>query len=537
MLKQLKHMLWLEMVNFYGINRVRYGKDSSDRKKSAVMGIALLLVLFSISFSIISIVYSAIHENLLTPIPGYIIAFACLLTMVFDIFKTGGTLFNKNHENIVFSIPVDKKTIVLSRILKMYFEDVLFMFFIFASGFGTYAIMLKPSLLFYLMVISLLFIAPLLPMAIAIIVGVFFSWLFARFKFKNMLSIVIMTSTTILSIFLLIKIAVKSITESEVSQEVLDAQFVDKLLSNMTSMSNKFPPAQWFGDAINTGNILKFLLVAALFVISIVLVGAIIIKLFDVLYIAIHTVKNNNHYKITKLKGESMMISMIKKEFKRYFSSSVYVTNTLVTPIIAAAVCITLYYVGIEYIEELIPLNIPLIHMAPFVLNLLLCMMVPSSVSISMEGDNWWIINTLPVKSREIINAKILMSLLLFCPFLLISEIFLFLALTPDFIDGLFLILIPLALLIYSCVIGVKINLCFPEFDWEDEVEVVKRSPTGFFGSIIGGVTGCFILGMLISLPIEYYFVFKIVSCVMISIITLSVYLSMIKIDMRKLQK
>ena len=166
----------------------------------------------------------------------------------------------------------------------MYFEDILFMFFIFASGFGTYAIMLKPGMLFYIMVISLLFIAPLLPMAIAIIVGVFFSWLFARFKFKNMLSIIMMTSTTILSIFLIIKIAVKSLTEPEVSQEVLDAQFADKLLSNMTSMANKFPPAQWFGDAINTGNILNFILVAVLFVVSIVLVGTMIIKLFDILY-------------------------------------------------------------------------------------------------------------------------------------------------------------------------------------------------------------------------------------------------------------
>ena len=106
MLKQLKHMLWLEMVNFYGINTVRHSKDSSDRKKSAIMGVALLLVLASIAFSIVSIVYSAIQENLLEPIPGYIIAFACLLTMVFDIFKTGGTLFNKNHENIVFSIRI-----------------------------------------------------------------------------------------------------------------------------------------------------------------------------------------------------------------------------------------------------------------------------------------------------------------------------------------------------------------------------------------------------------------------------------------------
>ena len=537
MLKQLKHMLWLEMVNFYGINRVRYSKDSSDRKKSAVMGVALLLVLFSISFSIVSIVYSAIHENLLVPIPGYIIAFACLLTMVFDIFKTGGTLFNKNHENIVFSIPIDRKTIVLSRILKMYFEDILFMFFIFASGFGTYATMLKPGMLFYIMVISLLFIAPLLPMAIAIIVGVFFSWLFARFKFKNMLSIIMMTSTTILSIFLIIKIAVKSLTEPEVSQEVLDAQFADKLLSSMTSMANKFPPAQWFGDAINTGNILNFILVAVLFVVSIVLVGTIITKLFDILYIAIHTVKNNNHYKISKLKSESIMTSMIKKEFKRYFSSSVYVTNTLVTPIIASSVCVALYYIGVDSIASKIPLNIPLIHVAPFILNLLLCMMVPSSVSISMEGDTWWIINTLPVKTRDILNAKILMSLLLFAPFLLISEIFLFLAFTPNFIDGLFLILIPVALLIFSCVIGVRINLYFPEFDWEDEVEVVKRSPTGFFGSIVGGVTGCFLLGMLISLPVEFFFGFKIITCGFIMLISLIVYLKMIKVDMRNLQK
>lgn len=82
---------------------------------------------------------------------------------------------------------------------------------------------------------------------------------------------------------------------------------------------------------------------------------------------------------------------------------------------------------GMDGIGQMLPLPVDVPGLIPFRVGGVFCMMTAASVSVSMEGNRFWIVKTLPIPTKTILDAKILMNLLLMLPFYLISEVFLIL--------------------------------------------------------------------------------------------------------------
>ena len=142
--------------------------------------------------------------------------------------------------------------------------------------------------------------------------------------------------------------------------------------------------------------------------------------------------------------------------------------------------------------------------------------MTTTATSISMEGKNWWILKSLPLSAKNILDGKILMNLLLILPFYFLSELFLIFALKPGAGELLWLILIPAEIILFSCVYGITVNLHFPVLEWESEVRIVKQSAS----AMLGGMGG-FILALLCAVivgvvPNEYTDYLKTGICVVI---------------------
>ena len=133
----------------------------------------------------------------------------------------------------------------------------------------------------------------------------------------------------------------------------------------------------------------------------------------------------------------------------------------------------------------------------PFLISGVFCMMTTTATSISMEGKNWWILKSLPLTTKNILDGKILMNLLLLLPFYLLSELFLIVALKPGAGELLWLLLIPAVIILFSCVYGIAVNLRFPVLVWESEVRIVKQSAS----AMLGGMGG-FILAILCAVAV-----------------------------------
>ena len=109
--------------------------------------------------------------------------------------------------------------------------------------------------------------------------------------------------------------------------------------------------------------------------------------------------------------------------------------------------------------------------------------------SISLEGKQWWIPLTMPVPTKLIFDSKILVNLTLSIPTSIITSTIV--ALTFDFnMAGYILLYVtPIVYCIFAAVVGITINAKLPQFNWNNEVVVVKQSIATLVGMLIGGIS------------------------------------------------
>ena len=300
-----------------------------------------------------------------------------------------------------------------------------------------------------------------------------------------------------------------------------DGNIDPEMLKNMSVfimalLKRLYPPAVWLGTAIVRGDILGVVLCCGLSLAIFAAVAAGVAFFFRKISQSLYGNFAKHNYKMGELKENSLLSSLCKREFRRYFSSSIYVTNTIIGPIMGCVLSGALLFTGTDTLKELLPLSIDMESMIPFLTAGVFCMMTTTATSISMEGKNWWILKSLPLSAKNILDGKILMNLLLILPFYFLSELFLIFALKPGAGELLWLILIPAEIILFSCVYGITVNLHFPVLEWESEVRIVKQSAS----AMLGGMGG-FILALLCAVivgvvPKEYTDYLKTGVCVVI---------------------
>ena len=141
----------------------------------------------------------------------------------------------------------------------------------------------------------------------------------------------------------------------------------------------------------------------------------------------------------------------------------------------------------------------------------------------------------MPVSAKTVFDSKILLSLTINAPFYVISESLLILALKPEGMELLWLLLLPALFLVFASVFGLFINLLMPSFDWENETAVVKQSAS----AMVGGLGGDLVV-ILCALPVIFWRqvpgdLIKGAEVVILAAVTAILYGKMIKTDLSKI--
>ena len=247
------------------------------------------------------------------------------------------------------------------------------------------------------------------------------------------------------------------------------------------------------------------------------------------------------------MERRNLLLALFKKERKLYFSSSLYVTNSGIGYIISVLLAGAIAFFGVETLLSAfaetgeiadIAMLLPLINkLLPFVVSMPLCMMSASACAISMEGKNFWQLQILPVRAKDVYLAKLLWNLTVAAPFYVISVILVLIGAKPILADALHYILLPLVLLVFCIVFGLAANLWFPNFTWENETQVVKQGASVLI-AMLGGMIAVIVPAVLavVLQPASYtlyYFIIEIV----ILLITAVLYLSITKKELMTLPK
>ncbi len=492
-MNDLRTLILLSLRSLYGINRFLYTKDKREKNRYKAFLALFTFLGVMIAVYVIATVYLLCELGLSDYVPFMLILLAGVVSFGYDAFSAGARLFGHEGYDILAAMPLKTEHIVIGRFMSMYCDDLLITVGIMLPGMLGFGIFGAPPFVFYpLSLLAILFI-PLLPLVGATLLGTLLSGIMARVKHKSLIG-------TALSVGLVVALLIGSFSASE-----LDTDRLLSVLSNVGElMFGIYPPAVWLGDAMLGKNMLGGLCFLLLSLGLFALCMYVTTKLFHRIVRGLASVHTGRAFKLKKLSRGSMPLALYKRELRRYFSSTVYVTNTIIGPIMGCILAGAIAFGGLAGVEGSLPDSFPLRRLVPFVLSGVFCMMTTTSTSISMEGRRIDLIRSLPIDMKAWLDAKLLLNLSLMLPFYLLSEIFLMIGMRPTPLEALWLWLLPAAIACLACVLGLSVNLKWHRFDWEREEQVVKQSASAAIGGFGGLFVSLLLTGVALLIPPAY---------------------------------
>ncbi len=443
------------------------GKTRQRMGMAAAMivgGAAIVLVVVMFSYGIAEVLASV---GLLYVLPAIMMAAASVMALITTVYKTNGLLFGFKDYDLLMSLPIKTGTIITSRIIMLYGMNIFYSAAIMVPSTIVYAMFASPPLAFTPVFIILMLLTPLVPVIIATVIGSLIAIAASRFKRKSGASMIFTVAAML--VWMLFAFNMQNIT----------VNFAD-IGAGLVDIVNKiYPLAAWYTSALTELNVPALLGFIGVSLGAFAAFVAIVGKYFTRMNSAITANRTVSDYKLGELKQSSPKRALLKKEFKRFTSSSAYMMNSGVGLILLTAAAVILLIVGLPKALALVgftgfmdSINV----MLPLGICFFVVMTCPSASSLSLEGKNLWIIRSLPVGTKDILQAKINMNFLLIFFAVLINSTIFDIVLKPGVAIGIMMFLTPLAYGFFTACFGLSLNISHPNFDWDSEIRVIKQS-------------------------------------------------------------
>ncbi len=482
----------LELRSAYGINQFRHTRDPKAKSRYRLLLGAWALVIAIVLGYVGGLVYGLCLLGLGEIAPMYLVTIASLVIFVFGIFKAGAVIFGRSGYDTLASLPVKPGSIAAGRFFAMYLQDLALTVLIFLPGMGVYALLQKPGLGFYPVCVVTAVFVPAIPLVVSTLISTAITALASRSKRKSLVQ------TALMLVFVLTMLLGSLALSS--SAESITAEMLANLASTLADrLGGVYPPASWAGKAMGQSDLTALALYA---LVSLALTGLtlwLVARNFSAIMEKLGSFSSRQNYRLGSLDSRSLQKALFLREAKRYFSSSIYVTNTIIGPIMGCILAGVLCFAGVERIQSAIPLDIrPLL---PFALGGVFTMMTTTACAISMEGKEFWLAKSLPIPTKALLDSKILLNLSLILPCYLVSEVLMIFALRPGLLQLVWLVVIPAAIIIFAVVFGITINRKLPSFDWEKEEQPVKQGASSAIGGFAGLLLSLVLMGLTVIVP------------------------------------
>lgn len=398
------------------------------------------------------------------------------LMAVGSVFTAKSQLFEARDNDLMLSLPITPRMILFSRIFSIILLNAMYGLLVFIPAFIVWffaqgqTLSVVGFLAFLLISIGL----NLLATAVACLLGALLSAITSRMRNKE-------TASTILSFVFL---GLYFWFYSSLTKKMPD------LIANPDKVAHAFNSTvilKYFGSAITEGNLLQLLIALAVTVIPFVIVYAVISARF----ISIVTTKRSaakKKYVERELNVASPKKALLKQQFSHFLSSSSYVTNCglgIVLMVAAGVALLILQGKLMPVIASFKKSGASVVPLATLAIGLILSMSVITAPSISIEGKSIWLLRSLPLSSREILQTKLNMSNIMLVPAALFMSICCCIVLRTSSWLIVFLFIVPVLLALLNSNMGLIANLRHPFMDWTSEMQAVKQSTAVLIAMLI----------------------------------------------------
>lgn len=523
---ELSALLSLELRSLYGLNKLRFTKDKQEKNRFYLLAGAFAVLIVTVFVYVGGLVYGLCSLGLHSIVPAYLTALASLLILAFGLFTAGARIFGQKGYDLLASMPIRTKNLVLSRFLSLYAEDLVLTLVIWIPGAAVYGFCRQPGPGFYAGALGAIVCIPAIPLVISALLGTLVFALSARMRHKSLVQ-------SLLMVAVVVGILVISFGMGTGAENLSPEAFAQLAQTIGALLGRVYPPALWVNDGLLGTTLWRLLLFALVSAGVLALAILVTVGSFHGILQRLGNFTARHDYRLGTQESRGLLKALYLRELRRYFSSSVYVTNTIVGPILAAVMAVSLCFTGLESIRAAIPVDIP--GLLPFVLAAVFCMMTTSCTSISMEGKQFDTVKSLPIPTKALLDSKILLNLSLMLPFYLISVTATAIAVRADAMTLLWLVLIPAAIALFSVVFGITVNLKFHSFDWEKEETVVKQSLPASLGGFSGFLVAAALGFAAYGLPTSFANLGRAAMCLGLLALTALLYRKNNRTDLRML--
>ncbi|HOO44376.1 MAG TPA: ABC transporter permease, partial [Bacillota bacterium] len=314
---------------------------------------------------------------------------------------------------------------------------------------------------------------PLVPTIVFSFIALLIARLTARFRKTNILNIILL-----FVVFLGIMYLSFSLNFGEANPLLNQESF-------MSSIGAYYPPIKWFVGAVDD---LNFGYLALLLVTNAAVFTGFIFGVQKL-------VKSTNQRAMTKVtrkngkavvsKQRSLMSSITAKEWKTFFNTPIYALNVGFGPVILFVLAIaSIFYADTikTYLGGEMNIGVSFEIIVLIIVGFVMSMIYSSAVSLSLEGKNFWILKSLPIKPKTIMYGKMLFNIILGLPVAIVSLIIFSYTFDITALTLLCMIVFTTSLSLVVSSLGSIINLFVPKFEYRNPAEVVKQSAAALFG-------------------------------------------------------
>ena len=498
-MKQVLPLIRLQLMEFFPFAAVK-NTDDVAAKKRARRRLTSTFVLF-LACVYMSGVYSmgmlkgGLDGLTYTLAPALMLVAGSVLGGVTTLSKAGTALFSAASLDPLLSLPLRRRTVVLSRIFSLYFEEFLINAgMLLTAGVCCQIVIGDLPKAFWPVLALTTFLSPLIPLGVGGLAGLFVNMLTARMKKKSLF-------TTVFSMVFLLGVMFLSFNAGTMFTDMADIAG-----SLQTRVFGIYPPARLFVEGI-LGNWSAFLLFAGISLAALALLCLAAVTGFTFFYNAINATASSKAFRMGRQKQAGVLATLCKKELRQKYNTPAWIMNTDIGTVMAIIMTVALIVGGRGPVTEILEDVFGRGDQAGLIFGLVIatiqCMSLTANSSVSMEGKGIFIIKSLPIRANVWLRSKLLVSMLPPVVGGIVCGVALTVAWKLPAWNALLIIGLCILMAWAFSTVELALGLHFCRFDWENPVEVIKQGGGVMLSMLItfvfigGGVTLILFFGYL----------------------------------------
>ena len=271
MKNKLISILKLNIKNAFKINKIKQEK----KPKLIFLGLFIiyiaLVLIFSIGYYSYNLFQILKSVNLINIYISIILILTSSISFIFMIYSTKQTLFDSKDNDLLLSLPIKTKDILLSRLISIYSYTLILSLIILIPSLSIYIYFINPSIIFYIIILFAIIFLPIIPTILSSVVGYLLAFISSKINFKQLFEM----------LYYLIFLVIYFYTFNN------DSKIINIITTNQNSFAKVlkylFFPINSITIAINNNNLLYLILYILINIILVIL----IITIFNKSYFTI----------------------------------------------------------------------------------------------------------------------------------------------------------------------------------------------------------------------------------------------------------